>query len=81
MKPSTIILLRHGESQWNHENRFTGWADVPLTLTGQREAVRAGVLLREAGSSAGCGIQLGADSLRAHDMAGSRSAGPRLDTG
>ncbi len=49
MTPSTLILLRHGESQWNLENRFTGWADVPLTLSGQREAVRAGALLREAG--------------------------------
>ena len=33
-----LILLRHGESQWNLENRFTGWKDVPLTPTGISEA-------------------------------------------
>ncbi|WP_034949643.1 2,3-bisphosphoglycerate-dependent phosphoglycerate mutase [Erwinia oleae] len=49
MTNSTLILLRHGESLWNHENRFTGWTDVPLTPAGRQEANRAGVLLREAG--------------------------------
>lgn len=44
-----IILMRHGESQWNLENRFTGWADVPLTAKGIEEAKRAGNLLREQG--------------------------------
>ena len=33
-----LILLRHGESQWNLENRFTGWVDVPLTPRGEEEA-------------------------------------------
>jgi 2,3-bisphosphoglycerate-dependent phosphoglycerate mutase len=37
-----LILLRHGESQWNLENRFTGWVDVPLTEKGQAEARKAG---------------------------------------
>jgi 2,3-bisphosphoglycerate-dependent phosphoglycerate mutase len=41
-----LVLVRHGESQWNRENRFTGWVDVPLTDTGRREAERAGELLR-----------------------------------
>ncbi|MDX2167644.1 MAG: 2,3-bisphosphoglycerate-dependent phosphoglycerate mutase [Deltaproteobacteria bacterium] len=41
-----LVLVRHGESQWNLENRFTGWVDVPLTETGRREAARAGALLR-----------------------------------
>ena len=41
-----LVLVRHGESQWNRENRFTGWVDVPLTETGRREAERAGELLR-----------------------------------
>ena len=41
-----LVLVRHGESQWNLENRFTGWEDVPLTETGKREAARAGELLR-----------------------------------
>ncbi|MBX3026680.1 2,3-bisphosphoglycerate-dependent phosphoglycerate mutase [bacterium] len=41
-----LVLVRHGESQWNLENRFTGWVDVPLTGTGRREAARAGALLK-----------------------------------
>jgi 2,3-bisphosphoglycerate-dependent phosphoglycerate mutase len=41
-----LVLVRHGESQWNLENRFTGWVDVPLTDTGRREAERAGQALR-----------------------------------
>jgi 2,3-bisphosphoglycerate-dependent phosphoglycerate mutase len=44
-----LVLLRHGESLWNRENRFTGWMDVPLSETGVAEAVRAGRRLREAG--------------------------------
>ncbi len=41
-----LILLRHGQSQWNLENRFTGWTDVPLTKKGQIEAQEAGALLK-----------------------------------
>ena len=37
-----IVLLRHGESQWNLENRFTGWVDVPLSAKGEEEARAAG---------------------------------------
>lgn len=44
-----IILLRHGESTWNRENRFTGWTDVPLSEKGVEEAREAGRLLREGG--------------------------------
>lgn len=44
-----LVLLRHGESQWNLENRFTGWTDVDLTDTGRREAQAAGELLRREG--------------------------------
>ena len=44
-----MVLLRHGESVWNRENRFTGWVDVPLTPKGMEEAVAAGRMLREAG--------------------------------
>tara|TARA_Y100001958_G_C21194351_1_gene521995 strand:+ start:110 stop:856 length:747 start_codon:yes stop_codon:yes gene_type:complete len=40
-----LILLRHGESIWNHENRFTGWTDVDLTENGKNEAKKAGILL------------------------------------
>ncbi len=42
-----LTLLRHGESQWNLENRFTGWVDVDLSAKGEAEARRAGTLLRE----------------------------------
>ncbi|MBV9848236.1 MAG: 2,3-bisphosphoglycerate-dependent phosphoglycerate mutase, partial [Armatimonadetes bacterium] len=42
-----LILLRHGESQWNLENRFTGWVDVPLTERGREEARIAGDHLRD----------------------------------
>ncbi len=45
----TLILLRHGESEWNAKNLFTGWVDVALTEKGRAEAVRGGELLREAG--------------------------------
>ena len=44
-----IVLMRHGESTWNLDNRFTGWADVDLTEKGRNEAKHAGELLREAG--------------------------------
>ena len=44
-----IVLIRHGESQWNLENRFTGWTDVDLTPNGLAEARRAGQLLRTVG--------------------------------
>ena len=42
---STLILLRHGESEWNAKNLFTGWVDVDLTNTGRQEATRGGELL------------------------------------
>ena len=42
-----LILLRHGQSQWNLENRFTGWKDVPLTEKGETEAKKAGELLKK----------------------------------
>ena len=42
-----LVLLRHGESTWNDENRFTGWTDVPLTEKGVREATEAGAVLQK----------------------------------
>jgi 2,3-bisphosphoglycerate-dependent phosphoglycerate mutase len=46
--PATLILLRHGESEWNAKNLFTGWVDVDLNDKGRAEAKRGGELLREA---------------------------------
>jgi len=44
-----LVLLRHGESQWNLENRFTGWTDVDLSATGVNEAIEAGRVLKAEG--------------------------------
>ncbi len=46
---STLVLVRHGESQWNLENRFTGWVDVPLSQKGLEEAKAAGDRLKKEG--------------------------------
>ena len=46
-----VVLLRHGESVWNKENRFTGWTDVDLSDRGKEEALEAGRRLRAHGSS------------------------------
>jgi 2,3-bisphosphoglycerate-dependent phosphoglycerate mutase len=46
---ATLVLLRHGESEWNAKNLFTGWVDVGLSEKGRAEAVRGGQLLGEAG--------------------------------
>ena len=44
-----IVLVRHGQSQWNLENRFTGWTDVDLSPKGIEEAAKAGEELKKAG--------------------------------
>lgn len=44
-----LVLIRHGESEWNKENRFTGWTDVELSETGKKEAAEAGKILKENG--------------------------------
>jgi len=49
MSLGTVVLLRHGESEWNAKNLFTGWVDVPLSMRGEREAARAGALMGAAG--------------------------------
>jgi 2,3-bisphosphoglycerate-dependent phosphoglycerate mutase len=46
VKMPTLVLVRHGQSQWNLENKFTGWVDVPLTAQGEQEAHRAGKQLK-----------------------------------
>ncbi len=49
MKTHNVVLIRHAQSTWNAEGRFTGWANPPLTSQGMAEAERAGRLLRERG--------------------------------
>ncbi len=51
MAVTKLVLVRHGESQWNKENRFTGWYDVDLSEKGVSEAKAAGKLLKEEGFS------------------------------
>ena len=46
MNLATMVLVRHGQSQWNLENRFTGWMDIPLSVIGNKEATSAGKKLR-----------------------------------
>jgi 2,3-bisphosphoglycerate-dependent phosphoglycerate mutase len=50
----TLVLLRHGQSQWNLENRFTGWWDVDLSAAGVEEALAAGRLLKDNGFDFDC---------------------------
>ena len=45
----TLVIIRHGESEWNKKNLFTGWADVDLSETGRQEAAEGGRALAEAG--------------------------------
>jgi 2,3-bisphosphoglycerate-dependent phosphoglycerate mutase len=47
MNLTTLVLVRHGQSQWNLENRFTGWVDVPLSVKGREEATSAGKKLKD----------------------------------
>ncbi|ODV80873.1 phosphoglycerate mutase [Suhomyces tanzawaensis NRRL Y-17324] len=49
MPTHKLIVLRHGESRWNHENKFCGWIDIPLSEKGKDEATRAGALIKDAG--------------------------------
>ena len=45
----TLVMCRHGESDWNRQNRFTGWVDVDLSESGVAQATKSGKLLRETG--------------------------------
>ena len=64
---SQLILLRHGQSQWNLENRFTGWKDVPLTGKGVKEAQSAGELMKK--SNIEIDLIFSSVLQRAHDTA------------
>ena len=50
----TLVLLRHGQSQWNLDNRFTGWVDVDITEAGRKEALNAGELMKAQGLRFDC---------------------------
>jgi 2,3-bisphosphoglycerate-dependent phosphoglycerate mutase len=49
MQKYRVVFLRHGESSWNKENRFTGWTDVRLSHSGIQEAAKAGKILKQNG--------------------------------
>ncbi|MEM9838484.1 MAG: 2,3-diphosphoglycerate-dependent phosphoglycerate mutase [Pseudomonadota bacterium] len=66
----TVAFLRHGQSQWNLENRFTGWVDVNLTEKGEAEARKAGQLLAETGVAFdGCYTSLQTRAIRTLNLA------------
>ena len=61
-----LVLLRHGQSTWNLENRFTGWTDVDLSEQGVTEAHEGGRLLREGRLRLRHGFHLGAQTRHPH---------------
>lgn len=48
-KKNKVVFIRHGDSLWNSQNKFTGWHDVPLSEQGVKEAIEAGIILKENG--------------------------------
>ena len=76
-----LVLIRHGESTWNLENRFTGWTDVDLTPTGVEQAAQAGRLLKEAGYEFDRRLHLGAEARHLDALARARRDGPHLAAG
>ena len=77
----TLVLLRHGESTWNKENRFTGWTDVDLTETGRAEAARAGDLMKEGGLHLRHRLHVGADPRDQDDVHRARPDEAAVDSG
>jgi len=66
----TLVLVRHGQSQWNLENRFTGWVDVDLTAEGEGQAKRSGQLIKAAGVAFDrCFTSLLTRAIRTADLA------------
>ena len=76
-----IVLLRHGESTWNKENRFTGWTDVDLSEKGVAEAHRAGAAAQGAGLRLRPGLHLGAQARHPHPVDRAGRDGPDVDPG
>ena len=63
-----VVLLRHGESDWNLSNRFSGWTDVDLTDTGREEATRSGQLLVEEGLHVRRGVHVSSEARHPHPL-------------
>jgi bisphosphoglycerate-dependent phosphoglycerate mutase len=76
-----LVLIRHGQSLWNLENRFSGWADVDITEQGVAEAREAGELMRQAGYHVRCGAFIRAQARRSHAVACAGCDGSDVDTG
>ena len=68
MAVTKLVLVRHGESQWNNENRFTGWYDVDLSEKGVGEAKAAGKLLKEEGLQLRLCLHLCAETRHPHPV-------------
>ena len=78
---ATLVLLRHGESEWNALNLFTGWVDVDLTDKGRAEAVRGGELIKRAGRAARRAVHVVAAPGDHHREPGAGRRRPALDPG
>ena len=79
--PHTLVLLRHGESEWNAKNLFTGWVDVPLSDKGRAEAVHGGELLERRRAAARRRAHLAAAPGDHHRRHRPRRRRPALDPG
>ena len=77
MAVTKLVLVRHGESQWNNENRFTGWYDVDLSEKGVSEAKAAGKLLKAEGFS----LYLRAETCHPHPVERAGRTGSGLAAG
>ncbi len=77
----TLVLLRHGQSQWNLENRFTGWWDVDLTDKGVEEARAAGQVAGSQGLRLRPLLHLAPDPRDPHAPSGARGDGPSVAAG
>ena len=75
-----LVLIRHGESLWNLENRFTGWTDVELTPTGVAQAKHAGLKLKAEGYDFDLGLHQRTQTRDSHHVAYLGQHGPQLFT-